>query len=91
VEEAGRVARRNLTLQLDDEIIRQAKVLAAKRGTSISGLVARELELLVARDARYEQARRRAVELMAQSVAHGAPTWRREDLYEDEGPWSTLR
>jgi hypothetical protein len=85
------VARRNLTLQLDDEIIHQAKILAAKRGTSISGLVARELELLVARDARYEQARRRAVELMAESVAHGARTWQREDLYEDEGPWSTLR
>jgi hypothetical protein len=85
------VARRNLTLQLDEETIRQAKILAARRGTSISGLVARELELLVARDARYEEARRRAVELMEESVAHGGRTWRREDLYEDEGPWSTLR
>jgi hypothetical protein len=35
------VARRNLTLQLDQERIRQAKIVAAKRGTSISGLVAR--------------------------------------------------
>ena len=50
------VARRNLTLQLDEETIRQAKLLAARRGTSISGLVARQLELLVARDARYEDA-----------------------------------
>ena len=65
------VARRNLTLQLDEETIRQAKLLAARRGTSISGLVARQLELLVARDARYEEARRRADELMAESVAHG--------------------
>ena len=85
------MVRRNLTLQLDDETIRQAKLLAARRGTSISGLVARELELLVARDARYEEARRRAVELMAKSVAHGGRSWRREDLYQDEGPWSTLR
>ena len=83
--------RRNLTLQLDEDTIRQAKILAAKRGTSISGLVARELELLLARDARYEEARRRAVELMAESVGHGGRTWRREDLYEDESPWSTLR
>jgi predicted nucleic acid-binding protein len=42
------VARRNLTVQLVEETIRQAKILAAKRGTSISGLVAQELELLVA-------------------------------------------
>jgi hypothetical protein len=67
VEEAGAVARRNLTLQLDQETVRQAKIVAAKRGTSISGLVARELELLVARDARYEEARRRALELLAES------------------------
>jgi Family of unknown function (DUF6364) len=85
------VVRRNLTLQLDEETIRQAKLLAASRGTSISGLVARELELLVARDARYEEARRRAVELMAKSVAHGGRSWRRGYLYQDEGPWSTLR
>jgi hypothetical protein len=87
----GQVARRNLTLQLDEETIRQARILAAKRGTSISGLVARELALLVARDARYEEAQRRAVELMAESVARGGRTWQREDLYEDRGPWSTLR
>ncbi|HEY7073438.1 MAG TPA: DUF6364 family protein [Acidimicrobiales bacterium] len=85
------MARRNLTVQLDEETIRQAKILAAKRGTSISGLVARELELLVARDARYEEAQRRAVELMAWSAEHGGRTWRRDDLYEDEGPWSALR
>jgi hypothetical protein len=91
VEVAGVVARRNLTLQLDEETIRQAKLLAARRGTSISGLVARQLELLVARDARYEEARRRAVELMAESVAHGGRSWLREDLYQDDGPWSTLR
>lgn len=51
---------------------------------------ARELELLVARDARYEEAQRRAVELMAASAEHGGRNWRREDLYEGEGPWSTL-
>jgi hypothetical protein len=89
--EADTVARRNLTLHLDEETIRQAKILAAKRGTSISGLVTRELELLVARDARYEEAQRRATELLAESVARGGRRWRREDLYEDEGPWSTLR
>jgi hypothetical protein len=85
------MARRNLTVQLDEDIIRQAKILAAERGTSVSGLVARELERLVGRNARYEEAMRRAVELMGQSVEAGGRSWRREDLYDGEGPWSTLR
>jgi hypothetical protein len=76
------MAKRNLTVQLDEETIRRAKVLAARRGTSISGLVARELEELVARDARYEQARQRAVEIMAASVPRGGRTWRRDELHE---------
>jgi predicted HicB family RNase H-like nuclease len=81
--EAWAVARRNLTVQLDEETIRQAKILAAERGTSVSGLVARELEQLVARSARYEEAMHRAIALMAESVPRGGRTWRRDDLYEE--------
>lgn len=54
------MAKRNLTVQLDDEVIRDAKVLAARRGTSVSTMVAAELERLVAADDRYEEARERA-------------------------------
>ena len=75
------MARRNLTLQLDEDVIRHAKVLAAKRGTSVSGLVAHELEELVARDARYEAAHRRASEIMAASTARGGRRWRRDELH----------
>jgi Family of unknown function (DUF6364) len=76
------MARRNLTLQLDEAVIRKARVLAARRGTSISGLVARELEELVAEDARYEAAMRRADEIMDRSVARGGRTWRRDELHD---------
>lgn len=75
------MARRNLTVQLDDEVIRQAKVVAAKRGTSVSGLVARELEELVAQDARYEEAHRLAAKAMTGSVPRGGRTWRRDELH----------
>ncbi|MCZ7625364.1 MAG: DUF6364 family protein [Candidatus Methylomirabilis sp.] len=34
----------NITLRLDKELIRKAKVLAAQQGTSVSGLLARRLE-----------------------------------------------
>lgn len=76
------MARRNLTLQLDEDVIRRAKVLAAKRGTSVSGLVARELEHLVAQDARYEEAWHRAAEIMVGSVPRGGRTWRRDELHD---------
>jgi hypothetical protein len=42
--------------------------VAAERGTSVSGLVARELEQLVARNARYQEAMRRAIELTGDVV-----------------------
>jgi hypothetical protein len=73
----------NLTLQLDDEVIRRARVVAAKRGTSVSGLVARELARLVADDERYEEARRAATELMAQAKPRGGRSWTRDDLYAE--------
>jgi predicted transcriptional regulator len=73
----------NLTIQLDDEVIRRAKVLAAKRGTSVSALVARQLGDLVAEDDRYDAARQRALELMARAAPRGGRTWTRDDLYAD--------
>ncbi len=51
----------NLTLKLDADLIREAKVLAAERGTSVSRLLANELEDLVRRDKRYNAAKRRAL------------------------------
>ena len=77
------MAKGNLTVQLDEEVIRRAKVVAAKRGTSVSALVARQLDELVDEDERYEEARRRAVELMANPKALGGRTWTREDIYAE--------
>jgi hypothetical protein len=78
----GGMAKRNLTVQLDEDVVQKAKVLAARRGTSISGLVARELEELVAWDARDVQARHRAVEFWAAWGPRGGRTWRRDELHE---------
>ena len=35
--------KRNVTVQLDEEVIAKVKVLAAQRGTSISGLLSAEI------------------------------------------------
>ena len=72
----------NLTLQLDEEVIRRARIVAAKRGTSVSALVARELVGLVEQDARYEEARARAEELMRGAASRGGRSWRRDELHD---------
>lgn len=76
------MAKANLTVQLDQAVIRRAKVIAAKRGTSVSGLVARDLSELVDQDERYEDAMRRAREILARATARGGRSWRRDELHE---------
>lgn len=50
----------NLTLKLDAGLVREARVLAAAEGTSISRLLADRLEDLVRGRKAYDAARRRA-------------------------------
>lgn len=76
------MAKRNVTVQLDEDVIHQAKVLAARRGTSVSTLVASELERLVADDDRYEEAYRRAQRALSGAAPRGGRRWSRDDLYE---------
>jgi predicted transcriptional regulator len=73
--------KRNLTIQLDDDLIRRAKVIAAERGTSVSGLVTQQItELIEARD-RYIRARKSALEMMATASDRGGRNWTRDELY----------
>jgi hypothetical protein len=53
--------KRNLTVQLDEETVAKAKVLAARRSTSVSKLVAREIERLVGEDDAYGRAKTTAL------------------------------
>ncbi len=56
--------KQNITVRLDRRTLRRAKILAAKRNTSISGLLARQIETLVGEDDAYEQARQRALAVL---------------------------
>ena len=76
------MAKRNLTVQLDDTIIRRAKITAAKRGTSVSGLVTQQLERLADADERYEDAQRRAKRALADRSRRGGRRWKRDQLHE---------
>jgi hypothetical protein len=57
--------KRNVTIQLDEEVIVKIKVLATKRRTSIGGLVAAEITRLTEQDERYERAKNEALARMA--------------------------
>jgi len=76
------MSKTNLTIQLEGDTVRRARVLAARRGTSVSALVARTLTAMVDEDERYEAARRRADELMARAGSLGGRTWTRDELHE---------
>lgn len=75
--------RQNITLSLDKGVLRKAKVLAARRDTSISGLLTQQIEALVGEDEAYERARRNAARLMEKGFhLGGAGMVSRDELHE---------
>ncbi len=75
--------RQNLTVQLDRETVRRARILAAKRGISISRLVADTIERLVGMEDAYEAAMRAAlVHLERGCHLGGKIRATREELHE---------
>jgi hypothetical protein len=77
------VQRQNLTVSLNVQTVRKAKILAAKRSTSISGLVAEQIEALVGEDEAYEKAHMEALALMKRGFhLGGGPYASRDELHE---------
>ena len=56
--------KQNVTIRLDRETIRKLKILAVRRSTSISALVARQFAILVDEEEAYERAERKALTLL---------------------------
>jgi predicted transcriptional regulator len=75
--------KQNLTIALDKETIRKAKVLAAERGSSVSRVLSQELERLVGAQDRYQAAKTDAIaELRRGYHLGGGPLPRRDEIYE---------
>jgi len=78
--------KQNITLAIDRKLLKQARALAAQRGTSISGLLAAELERLVNHTFEYERARLRALARMESGFHLGGGRMpRREELHDRQG------
>lgn len=64
--------KRNLTIQLDEETVRKARLLAAKREKSVSRLVADEIRRLVREDTEYQKAKATAFAQLERGFDLGA-------------------
>ena len=77
--------RQNITLSLPRDTLLKVKLLAVKRQTSVSRLLAQTLEKLVEQEDAYAQARRRHLEWLERSVdlgTAGRVSTGRDELHE---------
>jgi len=77
------VSMKNVTIALDDSLLREARRIAADRSTTLNAMIREFLEELSQRESRAVKARRRIVELCRESQARVGPrTWSRDELHE---------
>ena len=73
----------NITLKIEADLLRHARVIAAEEGTSISAMLARRLEETVRERKGYQQARRRAIARLRKGFDLGwTPPRSRDELHE---------
>ncbi|MGY6553047.1 MAG: hypothetical protein ACXIUM_00855 [Wenzhouxiangella sp.] len=74
--------KQNITLSIDADLLRGARVLAAEQGTSISKLLAAELERLVRDDQVRRRARAQALAALDRGFHFGGGRIDRDELHE---------
>lgn len=74
---------KNITLSVDEGVLEEVKMLAAKRRTSVNGLVRDYLGSLVAKERAVDEARAKLLQLAAEKAGDmGGRAWKRDDLYD---------
>jgi hypothetical protein len=74
--------KQNLTISISPETVRKAKILAARRSTSISRLLAEQIDTLVGGEEAYQQAERSALALLDHGFHLGGLVASRNELHE---------
>ena len=73
----------NITLKLETRLLREARLLAADEGKSVSGLLSALLEEMVRQRRDFQRARRRALARLSDASCLGwTPPASREELHE---------
>lgn len=75
--------KRNITISVDEEVARWARIKAAEKDTSVSRLLAEQLERQMLQDREYEQAKERFLSRPARRLrSDDTPYPKREALHE---------
>jgi hypothetical protein len=73
----------NITLKIDADILREARILAAEEGRSVSALLADRLEAMVRERKAFDKARRRALSRLREGLdLQWTPSKSRDELHE---------
>ena len=75
--------KQNITLSIEKELLKKGKLIAARKDTSISKMLADLLEGLVEKEDRYQAAKRNALEILEKGYHLGGRiSWTRDELHE---------
>ena len=74
--------RTNITLKLDADLLREARIIAAREGISVSQWMADLLEVSIRRDKAYDKACRRALSRLKRGYALQWSPGSRDELYD---------
>jgi hypothetical protein len=73
----------NVTLKLEADLLREARVIAAEEGRSISALLTERLESMIRERKAFDRARRRAVARLRQGLdLQWTPPKARDEIHE---------
>lgn len=75
-------SKHNITVAIDAGLLKKARAIAARRGQSVSALLAGELRVLVEEDAGYAAARKRAFGLFEAPQKFGGTPLGREEAHD---------
>lgn len=74
---------KNVTLAIDEALLREARRIAAERSTTLNAMIREFLEELARNESQAAKARSRIVELCRETHAEvGQRTWSRGELHE---------
>jgi hypothetical protein len=76
---------KNITLAVDEKVLKKARSYATRRGTTVNAIVREHLSRVVDEESRIEEARSKLLDLIDNSSGRLGPDyeWNREDIYAD--------
>ena len=73
----------NLTIAIEDDVLKKARLRAVEQGTSVNAVVREFLRMYTGRASRQAEAAKRLIELAHKSGAQVGPiTWTRDEIHD---------